>query len=179
MAAIKEKTKKREYEDEHFIDDDEDESSKENKFLTFKIADEVYGIAISDITEIIEVQKVTDVPDMPKYVKGVINLRGKVIPIMDLRLRFNMEERKYDDRTCIVIVNINETSIGFIVDTVLEVVDIPEAEIDPPPQFKTASGYEMYVAGIGKFGDEVKILLDADKIVHRDELKKISEKIEN
>lgn len=177
MAAIKDKIKERDYEDEHFIDDDDEDSSKENKYLTFRISDEIYGIDIGDITEIIEMQKITDVPDMPKYVKGVINLRGKVIPIMDLRLRFNMEERKYDDRTCIIIVNISESSIGFIVDTVLEVVDIPEAEIDPPPQFKTASGFERYVSGIGKIGEDVKILLDADKIVHSEELKKISETI--
>lgn len=175
--AVKEKIKEREYEDEHFIDDDEDESGKENKFLTFRIADEIYGIDISDITEIIEMQKITDVPDMPNFVKGVINLRGKVIPIMDLRLRFNMEEREYDDRTCIIIVNINETAIGFIVDTVLEVVDISEDNIDPPPQFKTASGYERYVSGIGKIGNDVKILLDADKIVHREELEKITQKV--
>ena len=176
--AVKEKIKEREYEDEHFIDDDEDESSKENKFLTFRIADEIYGIDISDITEIIEMQKITDVPDMPNFVKGVINLRGKVIPIMDLRLRFNMEEREYDDRTCIIIVNINETPIGFIVDTVLEVVDILEDNIDPPPQFKTASGYERYVSGIGKIGNDVKIILDSDKIVHREELEKITQKVE-
>ena len=176
--AVKEKIKEKEYEDEHFIDDDEDESSKENKFLTFRIADEIYGIDISDITEIIEMQKITDVPDMPNFVKGVINLRGKVIPIMDLRLRFNMEEREYDDRTCVIIVNINVSTIGFIVDTVLEVVDISEENIDPPPQFKTASGYERYVSGIGKLGNDVKILLDADKIVHREELEKITQNVE-
>jgi purine-binding chemotaxis protein CheW len=173
----KENIKEREYEEEHFIDDDEDEGSKENKYLTFKLSDEIYGIAINDITEIIEMQKITDVPDMPKFVMGVINLRGKVIPIMDLRLRFNMEKKEYDDRTCIIIVNINDTVIGFIVDTVLEVVDIPETEIDPPPQFKTVSGYEMYVSGIGKVGEDVKILLDASKIVHQEELEKINKNI--
>jgi purine-binding chemotaxis protein CheW len=176
--AVKEKIKERDFEDEHFIDDDEDDLSKENKYLTFRISDEVYGIDISDITEIIEMQKITDVPDMPNFVKGVINLRGKVIPIMDLRLRFNMEEREYDDRTCVIIVNISESTIGFIVDTVLEVVDISEENIDPPPQFKTASGYERYVSGIGKIGNDVKIILDADKIVHREELDKIKQKVQ-
>lgn len=176
MATVKEKIKERDYEDEHFIDDEED-SVQENKYLTFRIAEEIYGIDISDITEIIELQKITEVPDMPIYVKGVINLRGKVIPIMDLRLRFNMKEREHDDRTCIIIVNINETAIGFVVDTVLEVVDIPEGDIDPPPQFKTASGYEMYVSGIGKVGEDVKILLNVKKIINSNEIDKITENI--
>src|SRR4030066_439751 len=95
-----EKLKEKEQEENlFFFDEDEEEEFQENKYLTFRIAEEVYGISISEITEIIDLQKITEVPDMPKYVKGVINLRGKVIPILDLRLRFNMEEREYDDRT--------------------------------------------------------------------------------
>lgn len=172
-----EKLKERE-EEEHlfFFDEDEDEDILENKYLTFKIADEVYGIIISNITEIIELQKITEVPDMPKYVKGVINLRGKVIPIMDLRIRFKMEKREYDDRTCIVIVNINEKPVGFIVDTVLEVVDIPKTEIEPSPQFKNESSYEKYVSGLGKVGDEIKILLDVGKIIYLEDLVNIDKK---
>ncbi len=173
-----ERIKERE-EEEHlfFFDDDEDDEALENKYLTFKIADEIYGIFINDVIEIIELQKITEVPDMPKYVKGVINLRGKVIPIMDLRIRFKMEIREYDDRTCIVIVNINEKPIGFIVDTVLEVVDIPKTEIEPSPQFKNESNYEKYVSGLGKVGDEIKILLDVEKIVYLEDLENIDKKI--
>ena len=162
---------------EHFIDDEQEEGTQDNKYLTFNISKEVYGIDIGDITEIIEMQKITEVPDMPKFVKGVINLRGKVIPVMDLRLRFNMQERECDDRTCVVIVKIKETSIGFIVDRVLEVVDIPDSDIDLPPQFKTVSGYERYVTGIGKIGENVKILLDAQKIIHQEELDRLSNNI--
>ena len=173
--SVKEEIKKREIEDEHFIDDDEEDGSQDNKYLTFKIGDEDYGIDIGDITEIIELQKITEVPDMPTYVKGVINLRGKVIPVMNLRVRFNMEEREYDDRTCVIIVNVTNNSIGFIVDRVLEVIDIPDGDIDPPPQFKTASGYEKYVKGIGKIGEEVKILIDAQRIIRTEELEKISQ----
>jgi purine-binding chemotaxis protein CheW len=165
--------KEQEYEEDHFFSDDDEDESQDNKYLTFSISNEVYGIDIGDITEIIEMQKITEVPDMPKYVKGVINLRGRVIPVMDLRLRFNIDEREYDDRTCVVIVNVEDTSIGFVVDRVLEVVDIPEGNIDPPPQFKSASGFDKYVTGIGKVGEDVKILLDATKIIQSEELEKL------
>jgi purine-binding chemotaxis protein CheW len=175
--SVQEKVKKSDYEERHFFEDDEDEGAQDNKYLTFSISKEVYGINISQIVEIIEIQKVTEVPDMPKFVKGIINLRGKVIPIIDLRLRFSMDERTYDDRTCIVIVTVRNSSIGFIVDTVLEVVDIAENMIEPAPQFKSQSGYERYITGIGKVGENVKILLDAEKIVHQEELVKISEAV--
>ena len=171
------KIEEREYEENHFIDDDEEEGNQGNKYLTFKIAQEVYGIDISEIIEIIELQKITEVPDMPEYVKGVINLRGKVIPIIDLRLRFNMEKREYDDRTCIVIVKVDEKTIGFIVDTVFEVVDVNSTEIDPPPQFKKSLRDDRYISGIGKAGENIIILLDADKIIHLDELNEISKKM--
>ena len=111
---------------------------------------------------------------MPKYVKGVINLRGKVIPIIDLRLRFNMEKREFDDRTCIVIVTVNGNAIGFIVDTVLEVVAIPEKDVSEPPQFKKSGSNERYITGIGRVGEKVKILLDAGKIIQEEEMGKIS-----
>jgi purine-binding chemotaxis protein CheW len=173
--SAKEALKEKDYMDEHFVDDDEEDNSQDNKYLTFSIAEEVYGIDISDVTEIIEIQKITEVPDMPKYVKGVINLRGKVIPIINLRIRFNMDERNYDDRTCIVIVNVKNNLIGFIVDTVLEVVVIPEKEISDPPHFKSSGSHDNYVTGIGKVGDHVKILLDAEKIVHQEDLEKVSE----
>jgi purine-binding chemotaxis protein CheW len=145
--------------------DDEDEDTQANKYLFFRIGKESYGIGIRYIIEIIELQKISEVPDMPKSVKGVINLRGKVIPIVDLRLRFGLEERAYDDRTCIVVAEIDTVSIGFIVDTVEEVMEIPEKEVEPAPKFKTQSGQERYISGIGKVGEEVKILLDVEKIV--------------
>lgn len=162
--------------DEHFIDDEEKEN-QDNKYLTFDISYEVYGINIGDITEIIEIQKITEVPDMPGFVRGIINLRSKVIPVIDLRLRFGMEKRKYDDRTCIVIVKINDALIGFIVDRVLEVIDIPDSDIDSPPQFKSNLNHEKYVIGIGKVGGEVKILLDVGKIIHQEEFLKINDNI--
>jgi purine-binding chemotaxis protein CheW len=160
-----ENVKKRESLDESMGIDDDDEDTQANKYLFFKIARESYGIGIKHIIEIIELQRISAVPDMPAYVKGVINLRGKVIPIIDLRLRFSMEERGYDDRTCIVVTEIDGVLIGFIVDTVEEVIEIPENQVEPPPRFKTASGHERYISGLGKVGEAVKILLDVEQIV--------------
>ncbi len=153
---------------EDFLLDDEDVSN-ENKYLLSRLGEEVYGINIADVTEIIEMQKITEVPDMPEYVKGVINLRGKVIPIIDLRLKFGMEEREHDNRTCIIIVTAEARTLGFIVDTVTEVIDIPEKEIAPPPKFKDTSEKEQFISGLGKVGDQVRILLDVQRIVGSEE----------
>ncbi|WP_319475350.1 chemotaxis protein CheW [Marispirochaeta aestuarii] len=155
--------------DDMFLVDDEDEQFQENKYLLFNIGKEIYGINIMAVTDIIELQKITEVPDMPDYIKGVINLRGKVIPVMDLRLRFGMESRAYDDRTCIIIVHVENTSIGFIVDTVSEVKDIRESDIDPPPSFKKHAARDRYISGLGKVDEEVRILLDVKKILEQDE----------
>lgn len=155
--------------------EEEDEDLQANKYLLFRLGKEVYGINIMTVTDIIELQKITEVPDMPEYIRGVINLRGQVIPVMDLRLRFKMEFREYDDRTCIVIVNINEQPIGFIVDTVSEVVEILEKNIDPAPEFKSGTAREKYIAGLGKVDNEVKILLDVSKIVKQEEIESMKE----
>ncbi len=151
--------------DEAMLLDDDNEDTQANKYLFFRIGKESYGIGIRYIIEIIELQRISEVPDMPPYVKGVINLRGKVIPVVDLRLRFDMEERAYDDRTCIVVTEIDRVLIGFIVDTVEEVMEIPEDRIEPPPRFKSVSGGERYISGMGKVGDTVKILIDVERVV--------------
>lgn len=157
------------YDDLSLADDDENEDTQANKYLFFRIGNESYGIGIRFIIEIIELQHISEVPEMPPYVKGVINLRGKVIPIVDLRLRFGMEERAYDDRTCIVVTEINGVIIGLIVDTVEEVMEIPEDQIDPPPRFKTSAGKDRYIYGMGKVGDAVKIILDVEKVIQDQE----------
>ena len=153
--------------------DEDDEDSQKDKFLTFHVGNEDYGIDIRYITEIIGIQKITEVPDMPDFVKGVINLRGKVIPVIDVRTRFSLESRAYDDRTCIMVVNINDVSIGLVVDTVSEVTDIPEANIEPPP--RTGNGVKSrYIKGMGKVGEEVKILLDVNKFLFENELEQMA-----
>jgi purine-binding chemotaxis protein CheW len=156
-------------------DDDlfDDEDTQKDKYLTFRIANEDYGIAIANVTEIIGIQSITEIPEMPDYIKGVINLRGKVIPVMDVRKRFKLSEREYDERTCIIVVEIDNTSVGLVVDTVNEVADIPEDQVEPPPKSKHKGG--SYIQGIGKIGKEVKILLDINKILYEEELETISE----
>lgn len=153
---------------EDLLDDEDNEDTQANKYLFFRIDRESYGIGIRYVIEIIELQAISIVPDMPLYVKGVINLRGKVIPIVDLRLRFGMEERIYDDRTCIIVTEVDGILLGCVVDTVEEVMEIPERNIEPPPKFKTVSGRDQYISGMGKVNEAIKILIDIEKIV-RDE----------
>ncbi|MCG8569435.1 MAG: chemotaxis protein CheW [Spirochaetes bacterium] len=160
--------------DDLFMVDDEEEDTQANKYLTFKTGKESYGIGIGDVIEIIELQKIIEVPDTPDYVKGVINLRGRIIPVMDVRLRFHLKERDYDDRTCIVVVNVKSNTIGFIVDTVEEVVEILQENIAPPPKFKNYGNLRNdYIQGIGKSEDQVKILLDVERIMFEEELEKL------
>ena len=167
-------TSKRIVQDDDFALDEENEDTQANKYLFFRIAKESYGIGIRHIIEIIELQTISTIPDMPVYVTGVINLRGKVIPIVNLRLRFGFDMREYDDRTCIVVAELDRILIGFIVDSVEEVLEIPEKGIEPPPNFKTVSGKDRYISGMGKVGETVKILLDVEKIVRDDDVRAIS-----
>lgn len=142
-----------------------DDDAQEDKYLLCKLGNEDYGINILHVTDIIELQKITEVPDMPEYVQGVINLRGNVIPVIDLRVRFSMQAKEYDDRTVIAVVKIDEASIGCIVDTVTEVKDIPESNIDPPPSFQQNGVKNRYIHGLGKTEDQVVILLDLEKLI--------------
>ena len=156
-----------------FVFDDEDDNAQADKYLLFNIGEEVYGVSIVHVIEIVEMQRITEVPDMPDFMKGVINLRGNVIPLIDLRLRFGIAERAYDDRTCIIIVRIDRTSVGFIVDTVAEVHDIREDDINPPPAFKTDTGRNRFIGGLGKVAERVIILIDAARILEDRELQEI------
>jgi purine-binding chemotaxis protein CheW len=150
-----------------------EEDTQKGKFLIFSLGTEDYGIDIKYVTEIIGIQAITTVPELPAYVKGIINLRGKIIPIMDVRLRFKKEARENDDRTCIVVVDIRDISIGLVVDRVSEVINISDDNIAAPPDF-SKSFHNKYVKGIGKVGSEVKLMLDCDKIIEDDELENIS-----
>ena len=149
-----------------------EEDTQKGRFLTFRLANEDYGFEIRYVTEIIGIQKITEVPDMPGFVKGVINLRGKVIPVMDVRVRFSLPEREYDERTCIVVVNVEEKTVGLVVDKVNEVASIPDNQIEPPP--RAGRDTCSYIQGIGKIGDEVKILLDVKRLLYEEELDQIS-----
>lgn len=151
---------------EEFMDQ---EDTQKGKFLTFSIGKEVYGIEIKFVTEIIGVQPITEVPEVPKYVRGIINLRGKIIPVIDVRLKFKKDFREYNDRTCIVVIDILNICVGLIVDNVAEVLTISEDAIVPPPDAKTGFS-NRYIKGIGKVGNEVKLLLDCEKILSEDEI---------
>lgn len=150
---------------------EQEEDTQKNKFLTFSIGKEFYGMEIMYVTEIIGIQAITEVPELPEYIKGIINLRGKIIPVMDVRLRFKKEPREYNDRTCIIVVDIKEMSIGLIVDSVSEVISIPEQEIVPPPEFNKSSN--GYIKGIGKVGNEVKLIIDCNKLLNDDEVESL------
>ena len=160
------------------LDDDlyDDEDTQKDKYLTFHISTEDYGISIAYVTEIIGIQSITEIPEMPDFIKGVINLRGKVIPVMDVRTRFKLPPREYDERTCIIVVEIDGTSVGLVVDAVNEVADIPEDQVEAPPKSKRKGG--SYIQGIGKIDKEVKILLDINKILYDEELESITETAE-
>jgi purine-binding chemotaxis protein CheW len=145
-----------------------EEDTQKGRFLTFTLGSETYGIEIRHVTEIIGIQPITEVPELPEYVKGIINLRGKIIPVMDVRLRFKKSFRGYNDRTCVIVVEIKDISIGLIVDSVSEVISIPDREIVLPPEI--SKGNNRYIKGIGKVNGEVKLLLDCEKLLNDDEV---------
>ena len=133
------------------------------KFLTFRLADGEYGIEILKVREINGVMDITAVPQMPIYMKGVINLRGKVIPIVDLRLKFGLPEVEQTEQTCTIVVNVGK-EIGIIVDTVSEVLDIPGESIEPPPSLGATVDTD-FILGMGKANNGVKILLNIDRVL--------------
>jgi purine-binding chemotaxis protein CheW len=153
-------------------DIDAQEDTMKGRFLTFKLSTEVFGIEIRYVTEIIGIQPITELPELPDYIKGIVNLRGKIIPVMDVRLRFGKPEMKYNERTCIVVIDIKDTSIGLIVDSVSEVISIPETEIVAPPEIQ--KDRNRYIKGIGKVGTDVKLLLDCNKLISDDEAEVIT-----
>lgn len=160
--------------DDLFFSDDDDEDTQKDKYLTFKVRGEEYGIEIRMVVEVIGMMKITNVPDMPEFIKGVVNLRGKVIPVVDVRTRFRIEFKEYDDRTCVVVVNINETDIGLVVDIVSDVLDIPEELVAPPPSLKKNQA-SRFIKGIGKLEEKVVVILDVNKLLYDEELEQLME----
>lgn len=151
---------------------EQEEDTQKGRFLTFSLGGESYGIEIQYVTEIIGLQPITEVPELPEYIRGIVNLRGKIIPVMDVRLRFRKPFLEYNDRTCVIVIDIREFSIGLIVDSVSEVLSIPDEEIVPPPE--VGKNYSnRYIRGIGKVGNDVKLLLDCGKLLTEDNLEGI------
>ncbi len=144
---------------------------QKGKYMTFKSGNEYFGLKIQYVSEIIQFQTITAIPETEDYIKGLINLRGKVIPVIDVRLRFKQKPFEYNDRTCIIVINVKEMLIGLIVEKIAEVVEIKEENILPPPAIgRTDKVQNKYVYGIGKVGDSVKLLLDIDKMLNDEDL---------
>ena len=147
-----------------------EEDTQKGKYMTFRSFDEYFGIEIQYINEIIGMQKITKIPEVDDYIKGLINLRGKIIPVIDVRLRFKQEAFEYDDRTCIIIINVKSTVVGLIVEKIADVVIIADNDIVTPPSLTWGSNENKYVYGLGKVGNEVKLLLDPEKLIKDEEI---------
>lgn len=154
------------------IDVNDQYESREGKYLTFSLAGEEYGVGILKVKEIMGLMAVTPVPKTPEHIKGVINLRGKVIPVVDLRLKFGMACAEITERTCIIVVEIvsdvNKIAMGVMVDSVSEVLNIRASEIEDTPSFGSKLD-TAYILGMAKSGQGVKILLDIDKVLSQSE----------
>ena len=161
--------------DEELLVTEEDDAQK-SKYMTFKSGNEYFGLKIQYVNEIIQFQTITEIPETEDYIKGLINLRGKVIPVIDVRLRFKQEPFEYNDRTCIIVISVKSTVVGLIVEKIAEVVEISDKNILPPPTIgNTDKAHHKYVYGIGKIGDTVKLLLDPDKLINDDDLEGVEQ----
>ncbi len=147
------------------LDDDFYEDAQKDRFMTFEIDGQDYGIDIMHVTEIVGLQDIAVVPDVPHFVKGMINLRGNVVPVIDVRLRFGLTEGEYDDRTCVVVVTLDTSTIGMIVDRVNEVRVITQDNISPPPQGGISATGGQYITGLGRDGEAVTVLLDIQRLL--------------
>ena len=138
------------------------------QLVSFKLGDEEFGVDIMQVQEIIRMQNITSVPNAPEFVEGVINLRGRVIPIIDLRKRFGLQEKPHDKSTRIIVVKVEEITVGLVVDEVSEVLRIPADTVEPPPPI--VGGVESeYINGVGKLEDRLLILLDLSKTLSKEE----------
>lgn len=148
-------------------------AASDQKLLTFSLGSEGYGVSILKVKEIIGMMDITPVPKTPDFIKGVINLRGKIIPVMDLRTKFGMESQNYDERTCIIVAEVTlkgiQKLLGIVVDMVSEVVTITDEQIEPPPEYGAAVEHNA-ILGIGKIKDRVVIILDIDEVFICDEV---------
>ncbi len=144
------------------------------QLVTFSIGEEEFGVDILKVQEIIRTMEITKVPRAPEFVEGVINLRGKVIPIIDLRRRFGLNSKVHDNHTRIIVIEINSMIVGFVVDSVSEVLRIPVSTVEPPPP--VVAGLDSdYINAVGKLQDRLLILLDLDKLLSADDLEQLTQ----
>ena len=152
---------------EELLEDD----SQKGMYMTFQIGKELFGISISYVNEIIAMQPIAAIPEVDDYIKGLINLRGKIIPVIDVRVRFKMEPCEYTDRTCIIVIDVKSTMIGLIVERLADVDTIAEDSIVPPPSLgRKEHEHNKYVYGLARTGDTVTLLLDPEKLIKQDDI---------
>ena len=152
--------------EEQLIDSTAD--TMKGRYLTFMLGEEVFGIEIRFVTEIIGIQPINSIPEAPEYIKGIINLRGKIFPVIDMRLKFKKPQEEYTDRTCIIVIETTALCVGLIVDRVAEVLTMSDSDIVPPPGSWAGAG-KRYLSGIGKLDGQVKLLLDCEQLFSDEE----------
>lgn len=147
----------------------DEEDTQKGMYLTFELENEYYGIWIEYVTEIIGILPFTEVPELPEYIRGIFNLRGRIIPMMDMRLRFQKKFVEYDERTCVIVIDIRENTVGLIVDSVSEVITFEDDDIIEQPMLSSGIS-NQFIKSIGKVGNEVKMLLDCDQLLANHEI---------
>lgn len=144
---------------------DQQEDTRQGKYMTFRIGNDVFGIELKYVSEIIPMQYAAPVPEVEHYIKGLINLRGKIVPVIDVAERFGKEPFEYNDRTCIIVIEVQKVVVGLIIEMISEVVSIEEEDILPPPKSIKSATQDKFISGIGKVGDSIKLLLDPVKLL--------------
>ena len=144
-----------------------EEDTMYGRYITFRVDEQMYGIKIRYVTEIIGIQPVSQLPEMPSHIKGIINLRGKIIPVVDMRLKFKRSAAEYTEKTCILVIDNELICAGLIVDEVAEVLTITDENISPSPNYGGVNC--RYLEGIGKVGSDVKLLIDCEKLFNDEE----------
>ena len=156
----------------------EDSDVRQGKYMTFRVGQDVFGIELRYVNEILQMQPITPIPEVEHFIKGLINLRGKIIPVIDVAERFGKENFVYNDRTCVMVIEVKNVEVGLIIENIAEVVSIKDEDILPPPAIvKTANSNTMsnnvqskFIQGIGKVDGTVKLLLDPVKLLSDDAL---------
>jgi len=155
----------------------ENAAEMEGKYLTFWTDQQLFGVPIADVVQIVGIQQITAIPDFPEYAKGIINLRGAIIPVIDVRLRFRKPETEYNERTCIIVTSIHDNAVGLIVDAVDEVTDIGDEAISVPPKMNNKDCSNSYLTGIGKLDQKIVLLLDTSKILSENEFELLTQDV--
>ncbi|MCR5416683.1 MAG: chemotaxis protein CheW [Pseudobutyrivibrio sp.] len=163
--------------EEELVDDSVSTDAKQ--YMTFRSCSEYYAIELKYVNEIMGIQPITKVPEVEDYVRGLINLRGKIVPVIDVRLRFKQEPFEYNDRTCIIIVSVKNTVLGLIVESIADVVTIKDKDVEIPVTLASANNKNKYVYGFGKVGDEVKLLLNPEKLIGDEEIAELEAAVED